>query len=320
MSSKWINKDLFQKFQEEKKVEKEKPSQRTGPNRMEILWRPERGTQERPRVYEGRFLPDPNDNFYSKYYYHMFRSGDSWQFFLCPKTHNFENYCPFCSVTSKLYMGSAADKKAAYNYKRKERYVGNFFVVDDPRDAEKEDDSDKMTGKLKLYEFPGKVETKLKEEITDTRNGLGPSIFDPTDDGYNFILKIGATKPDQNKNVWPDYSSSVFARRSSAIGNEEEIEKIMEERHDLSEYIKTLERPEEDMINVLKQLMLWPLIKDEYARANKIEEESESVPDFDNKEEQAKEPKDESKDESEDDNGNDEDLSDEDLLKELEDL
>lgn len=317
--SKWINKDLFQKFQEEKKIEKEKPSQRTGPNRMELLWRPERGTQERPRVYEGRFLPDPSDNFYSRYYYHMFRSGDSWQFFLCPKTHDFENYCPFCSVTSKLYMGSAADKKSAYNYKRKERFVGNFFVVDDPRDAEKEDDSDKSSGKLKLYEFPGKVEAKLKEEITDTRNGLGPSIFDPTDDGYNFILKIGATKPDSNKNVWPDYSASVFARRSSAIGDDKEIEKTMEERHDLGEYIKTLERPEEDVVNVLKQLMLWPLIEDEYKRANKIESEKEpedDIPDFNGSDTEEKEPEEDVDDDTDD----KEDLSDEDLLKELEDL
>ncbi|MFW6026787.1 MAG: hypothetical protein ACOCRX_10640, partial [Candidatus Woesearchaeota archaeon] len=71
---------------------------------------------------------------------------------LCPKTFNFENPCPICSVTSKLYKGTEDDKKEAGRYKRKQKFVSNIFVVDDPRDSEKEKD-DKASGKVLIYEF-----------------------------------------------------------------------------------------------------------------------------------------------------------------------
>ena len=119
--SKWISKDLFNDFQKEKKAEADKPNS-YGMKRSDIIWdTPLKGTQDKPKIYEGRFLPDIDGGFYKKYSYHMFQSGEKWMFILCPKTYNFEIYCPFCSATSQLYQGTEADKKIAYNYKRKEK-------------------------------------------------------------------------------------------------------------------------------------------------------------------------------------------------------
>ena len=154
--SKWVNDDLFGDFQTQKKEEKDRPQK--GIRRSDFVWdTPQKGTETVAKVYTGRFLPDPKGSFYRHYYYHMYRSGEKWQFVICPKTESFEKYCPFCSVTNKLYMGGNADKKMANNYKRKKKYVGNFFIVDDPRDAEREEEK-KANGTLKLYEFPNKVE------------------------------------------------------------------------------------------------------------------------------------------------------------------
>jgi len=274
--SSWIDKDLFAKFVEEKSREKE---QTAGPRRTEIVWpTPERGTPDRPKIYEGRFLPDPKGNFYKKYYYHMFYSGEKWNFVLCSKTWNFDNYCPWCSVTSKLYMGNNEDKKRAAEYKRKEKFVSNFYIIDDPRDAERNDE-EKVNGTVKIYEFPGKVESKLKAEITDTKHGIGPGIFDPGEDGYNFILKVKSTKPKDGK-TWPDYSDSLFARRPESLGSRNRIKEIMEQRYDLEEYIQSMEREEEDIINLLKAEMVWDLVKSEYERYRKptqrVEETSET--------------------------------------------
>ena len=121
--SKWINKDLFDSFQTAKKEEAEKPSEFGGVSRRELIWpTPEKGTAEKQKVYEGRFVPDLKGNFYKKYFYHMFQVGEgNWYFIFCPKTHDFTNFCPWCSVVSHLYKGSAADKRAAGSYKRKER-------------------------------------------------------------------------------------------------------------------------------------------------------------------------------------------------------
>ena len=270
--SKWINKDLFNDFQKEKKVEADAPQQ-FGLRRSDLVWEtPQKGTTERPKVYEGRFLPDPKGSFYKKYSYHMFQSGEKWAFILCPKTQAFENYCPVCSVTSKLYQGSPADKRMAGSYKRKEKFVSNFLLVNDPRDPER-DEEKRVNGTVKLYEFPGKVEMKLKEEITDVNNGYGYRIFDPGEDGHNFILKVLATKKDQNGNVWPDYSSSTFSRNSEAIGTDSEIDELMKSCTDLDEFINSLGVSEERIEEVLKTEMVWDLVSKEWAKVRGLTEE-----------------------------------------------
>jgi hypothetical protein len=265
--SKWINKDLFGKFQEEKKQEKDNVSDSTGVNRLEYLWKnPEKGTETVPKVYVGRFLPDRNNEFYKKYYYHMYKSGEKWNFFLCSKTHDMEEFCPICEAVRRLYMGSAADKKMAYSYKRKEKYVSNFYIVNDPRDPEREE-ADRVNGKVKLYEFPSKVEMKLKEQVTDAKYGLGHSIFDPGENGYDFIIKVLSTKKDPSGNVWPDYSNSEFSRKAYPLKpTEKEIDEIMETTINLKDYIGLMEKPDELIITSLKAEMLWDIVKDEWNR------------------------------------------------------
>jgi hypothetical protein len=265
--SKWIDKELFQKFAEQKTKEAEQEQQKQGSSRMGKVWKtPERGSVDRPKTYEGRFLPDPNGDFYKKYCYHMFMSGEQWQFVLCPKTHDFENWCPWCSVTQKLFMGGSEDKKQAYIYKRKEKFVGNFFIVKDPRDAEQEDPDNKVENTVRLYEFPGRVESKLKQEITDTKQGYGLSIFDPGEEGYNFILKVKSTKKDNQGRTWPDYSDSMFSRQSEALGSDRQIKQILNSCFDLEEYVKNLEKSEDENIELLKVEMVWEMVEDEHKR------------------------------------------------------
>jgi hypothetical protein len=280
--SQWIDKDLFSKFAEEKSKEQDSPA--AGPRRLDIVWQtPEKGTPERSKNYEGRFLPDVKGNFYFKYCYHMFYSGERWNFLLCPKTWQFDNFCPWCTATQKLYLGNSEDKKMAANYKRKEKFVSNFYIVDDPRDAERNEE-EKVNKSIKVYEFPGKVESKLKSEVTDTKHGLGPAIFDPGEGGFNFILKVKATRPKDGKS-WPDYSDSVFARRPEALGSDREIKDIMDSRYDLEDYVKSMERTEEDIINILKAEMVWDMVKNEWERAKQMVELAgpveEDVPDWD---------------------------------------
>lgn len=316
--SKWIDKELFKEFAQAKTKEAEQEKQKGGGQRMSMIWpTPQRGSSDKAKVYEGRFLPDKNGNFYKKFFYHMFMSGEQWQFILCPKTHNFENWCGWCSVTQKLFMGGNEDKKQAQNYKRKEKYVGNWFIVKDPRDAERESD-EKLQNSVRLYEFPGRVESKLKTEITDTTEGYGFNIFNPGEDGYNFILKVKATKKDREGRTWPDYSDSMFSRSPQSLGSDRQIKKIMESTYDLEEYVEALKRDDDDILELLKGEMVWDMVASEYKRMKglqpkKDEEELElptSDPDDDLSAEDIDEPAESTTDGQ----------SDEELLAELEDL
>jgi hypothetical protein len=171
----------------------------------------------------------------------------------------------------RLYRGSASDKKLGYKYKRKSKHCVNWYVGKDPRDAEAETDEDKNEGKVLVYEFPDKIESKLKQEMNDEEYGNGMNIFDPGEDGVDFILKVGATKPIQEEGpnkgkIFPDYSDSKFAPKPTPLSKKDEvIKQIMEQRHDLTEYLKSMERSEEVMLELVKsEPGLWEIVEQDY--------------------------------------------------------
>lgn len=310
--SKWIKKELFQSFQDAKKTEAENTGEFT--KRSEIVWpTPEKGTDTKAKVYKGRFLPNPSgtnekDSFYVMYYYHMFQSGEKWFFDVCPKTYDMNNFCPFCAASFKLYQGTADDKKMASSLRRKAKFACNWYVISDPRDIEKEP-QDKQEGKVKIYEFPSKVESKLKLEITNVDEGWGHRIFDP-EEGVDFTLNVKSTKTDKNGKQFPDYADSQFARQPKPLGDEKEIENIMNQRHDLNTYVRSLERDEEDVINILKNEMIWSYVETDYYKSK-----GKSVPGADSIKEELKGLTDDNDDDAPFDSENDEDL-----LKELENM
>lgn len=322
--SKWLKgkENAFNKLKEEKKQEAESQTQSAGPRRSDIVWKtPEKGTVDKAKIYLMRLLPDKKDNFYKTFFYHMYETSDGkWIFIFCPKTYNFENYCPFCLATMKLYRGSKEDKRSAYNYKRKRKHCVNSFIVKDPRDAEAESEEEKNEKKVLIYEFPDKVESKIFQEMNDDEYGNGMNIFDPGEDGVDFILKVNSTKPVQDDGpnsgkTFPDYSNSKFAtNKPYALGSDKEIEKIMESTHDLDAYLKSMERTEEELIELAKEEMLGDVIdlnNRNPVRQSMKKEDIDELPFDDRKEDSF----------TTDEKKQEEDVIDDDaLLKELEDL
>lgn len=262
--SKWINKEKFEKFKNER--ESDTVPEIGGNNFARKYPSPKMGTASKPNEYHVRLLPDTNGDFYKKMHFHMFRSGEKWNFILCPKTFSMDNYCPWCALTQILYQGSESDKKRAYNYKRKDKFVGNVFVVNDPRDAGINDEEKKLGGKTFLYEFPQTIETLIKKEITDTENGWGYDIFEP-EKGYNFIISIGAKKPDKDGKVWPDYSLTTFAKRPSSIADTEgEVDEIMSSTQSLSDYLNKSSLTPEQHKELLMSEMVYEDVEDGFIR------------------------------------------------------
>jgi hypothetical protein len=260
--SKWIKKDLFENFQKEKIEEKDTANSGSFV-RSELVWdTPQKGTVESPKVYEGRFLPDPEGEFYKRYYFHFWKSGENWKYVFCPKTHDYKNFCPICSAVSKLYNGTKDDKAQGYQLKKKEKNVANFFIVKDNRDDER-DDENKVVNKVKLYEFPSKVEQKVKKEVTNRDEGYGMQIFDPSEEGRNFIINVLSTKKQDDGRTWPDYSTSDFSRRQYALGTDDEIKAIMDTCVSLKGYIDSKETDKDKIVEILKSEFLWDLVETE---------------------------------------------------------
>lgn len=263
--SKWLNKDQYEQFADKKQTEGDKTT--AGGDNFYKMWRgPQMGTTDNAKEYVGRLLPDPNTGFYKEYFYHGFYTGEKFNYFLCDKTYGLEKYCPFCEANKILYQGNASDKKKAKDYKRKSRFVSNFYIKTDPRDADAKDDKYKVSGTVRLYQFPAVVESKIKNEITDTTRGYGMSIFDP-EDGYDLVLKVKAKPKDENGKEWPDYGDTMFDRfKSAVVETPEGIEAIMEQRVSLDEYIESLRLDPETTENLLKAEMLWDDVGPSFTR------------------------------------------------------
>ena len=246
----WITDDAFSSWLKDKEKEKTRT--------YEDSWGPkERGTTTSAKVYEGRFLGDPNGCMYKKYFYHMYQNdAGEWVFILCPKTYDFQDFCPLCYSTTKLWAGSERDKNLARKYKRKFKFVGNFYVIADPRDSENSDEEQQYAGKVYMYDFPGKIESKLDEELKE-KDGLGKLIFDPGPAGFNFLIKVKSTS--EGENAFPDYSDSTFARKATALGTDKEIAKIMETRKACTDWIlnKFKENNWNRVKDSLEEAQLW---------------------------------------------------------------
>lgn len=270
-------------------------------------------------------MPDKKGEFYKKYFFHFIWSGEKAYKFKCPKTESVENYCPWCHASRILYQGSADDKKTAKKFYRQTKFASNVYIIDDPRDSQ-EEESRKVSGSVRIYEFPGTIEGKIKTQITDEEEGRGAAIFDP-EEGYNFLVKVASKKPDSNGTIWPTYEASEFSLNKNAIlEDSDKIEKVMESVYDLSEFINSLEMDTEFHKKLLKQEMLYEDVQDQFEKymEGKESEGKDSALDqmddvFDGKQEMPKENEGESKKES---NGstNSDDVSDEQLLDELQDL
>lgn len=159
-------------------------------------------------------------------------------------------------------MGTDDDKKDARRLKRKEKYVVNAYIVEDPCDDAR-DDEDKATGKVKIYDFPGKVEDKIRDAINDSDEGVGMAAFDPTENGHTFLLKVGSTKPQADNKSWPDYGLSKFSMKPGPIAEDEKaLDAIMETRHDLDSHMKGELRSESNIVKALRDEGFYEYIKD----------------------------------------------------------
>lgn len=307
--SKWIKSDKFKEFANKKAVEA--PEEKD--NNFILKWRnPVMGTVEKAKEYRIRLIPDPESEFYLEYHYHYFVIDDQHYFIYCPKTEGMDKYCPWCAVSQMLYKGNKEDKKMAMRYRRMKKYITNAFIVNDPRDDDVDDDY-KVSNTVRLYEFPATIEKFIKTEITDKQEGYGMAIYDP-ENGYDLIIKINAKKPDKAGKVWPDYSTTAFSRKASAIApTEKEIEKIMGNTINLKEYLETRKLSWTEHEKLLKIEGFWEDIEDEFKRRlclteKPIEKPKEEVPfEPDNKPEPKTDPEPTSSDE----------MSEEDLLNEL---
>ena len=130
-----------------------------------------------------------------------------------------------CEYNSTLWNnGTDAGKEAARKQKRKLSYYSNVFVVSDPANPENE-------GKVFLYKYGKKIHDKIMEAMKPEFADEEP--INPFDfwQGANFKLKIRRVEGYQN------YDKSEFDRPSALFDDDDKLEKIYNNLHDLNEFL-----------------------------------------------------------------------------------
>lgn len=169
--------------------------------------------------YIVRLIPNTSNISDTMYHYfsHGWKSLSTGQFISCICPTTIGNRCPVCEERMRLYgTGDQKDKETAKKLSRKEQWLINAYVIDDPVNTEN-------NNTIKIVRY-GKQLDKVIRDATEgiDKNEFGSKVFDLTEDGCNLRIVV-----EKNDGGYPSYTSSKFLRESKIDGmNEEKIEEV----------------------------------------------------------------------------------------------
>ena len=132
---------------------------------------------------------------------------------------------PVSEANSALWAsGSEANKEIARKQKRRLSYIANVLIVSDPKNPQNE-------GQVKLFRFGKKIFDKIMDKARPTFEDETPvNVFDLWE-GANFKLRM------RKKDGYSNYDESVFMEPSEITSDEDELLRIVNSQHKLSEFI-----------------------------------------------------------------------------------
>jgi hypothetical protein len=176
-----------------------------------------------------RFLPPKDGELqsYARYFDHSFKGPTNktyWEKSL--KTIGKKD--PVIEYNSQLWAtNNPEDIAQARAQKARENFVANIYVIKDTGNPEN-------NGKVFLFRFGKQIFDKFKPFLFPDED-LGQKPENPFDllTGRNFKLKSVPTGTNQE---YPNYETSQFAAPSQIVKDVEEIERIYNDIHSLSEF------------------------------------------------------------------------------------
>lgn len=174
-----------------------------------------------------RFLPakTEDDLPFVKVYRHAFQENGKWFIAECPSTKG--NPCPVCEDNSTHWNnGTEAGKEVARKHKRDLKYIANVLIIKDPANPANE-------GQIKLYRFGKKIFEKIEEALNaDEDLGETPVNAFSFFDGGNFVIRTQTVGGFLNFD-----KCKVVAAPDLYDGNEEKLMAVIEQMHDLNEFV-----------------------------------------------------------------------------------
>jgi hypothetical protein len=179
-----------------------------------------------------RFLPPSEDNDvpFVKVFSHGFQGSGGWYIDECPTTVDQE--CPVCKMNQALVSTHGnwdstpeKDKTIVRTRKRREGYVSNILIIEDPQNPENE-------GKIMLFKYGKKIFDKLIDALSPEFKDDEP--LNPFDywEGADFKIKIRKVEGYRN------YDRSEFDTPSALFdGDDDKLSSLYDSQYDLREFV-----------------------------------------------------------------------------------
>jgi hypothetical protein len=188
-----------------------------------------------------RFLdaPEGEEVPFVKYYKHNFKNPKTNQWYIENSRTSLGNNepDPCGEYNSKLWAtGIESNKKIARDQKRKQVFVSNIYVVNDPAKPE-------CNGKVFLYEYGAAIFGILNDAMHPVDDGSGevPDPINPFSlfEGANLKLKIRSVESDINgsKKKLPNYEKSTFDEVGPLLPDEDDMEAVWNQCHKLQPFL-----------------------------------------------------------------------------------
>ena len=203
---------------------------------------------EAGKTYIVRLVPNLSnlkDTFYH-YYHHSWKSLATNNFItaLCPSTYG--EPCPIDTYAFRVYRnGSDEEKKNLNQVTRKENWLVNVYVIQDPTNPDNE-------GKVKIMRYGRELDKIITSAISgDEADEFGAKVFD-IQDGCSLKIKCEHRSDGRGggKSFMVTYAASRFMNPGSLGLSKEELENVHKGIHDLTAILPRKKQSElQDLLN-----------------------------------------------------------------------
>ena len=189
------------------------------------------------KTYTVRFLPNiknPEETILH-YFHHGWNSIATGQYASVVSPSTWGDRCPVSELYFKVLRDGTDEEKerAKANLRRKENWLVNVYVVNDPARPEN-------NGTVKVLRYGKQLDKIIQSAINgDDANEFGARIFDLSPEGCNFRIKVELVSDKPGAPKYPTYTASKFLNPSAIDGLEEsKYEEIYNSILDLNTFVE----------------------------------------------------------------------------------
>lgn len=188
------------------------------------------------KTYTVRFLPNiknPEETILH-YFHHGWNSISTGQYSSVTSPSTWGERCPVSELYFKVLRDGTDEEKerAKANLRRKENWLVNVYVVNDPSKPEN-------NGTVKVLRYGKQLDKIIQSAINgDDAEEFGARIFDLSPEGCSFRIKVELVSDKPGAPKYPTYTASKFLNPSAIEGlDESKIQEIYENIHDLNAFV-----------------------------------------------------------------------------------